>query len=126
MGTDFPWPFDCFTGTDWGHSYLESENLDFSYNGKNAVVTGLSIGLLAAAAASAARNIGDLVEFGAESVRIAFRLGSHVYGFSELLSPREESGSRESWAYVVMGLSYEQVQEEVDRFNADTVSFILT
>ena len=64
----------------------------------------------------------DLAHSGAESVRVAFRLGFYVDEISRKLEPREADGNLESWAYVVAEKSQEQVQRELDRYNAETVS----
>ncbi len=63
----------------------------------------------------------DLAHTGAESVRIAFRLGVYVDEISRKLEPREADANLESWAYVVAEMSAADVQKEIDRYNADTV-----
>lgn len=60
---------------------------------------------------------------GPESVRIAFRLGVHVDSVSQSLESREPDGSmNDSWAYVVTGVPVQEIQKELDQFNAETVS----
>jgi len=77
--------------------------------------------LLAAAAVSVSTSLSELAVTGAESVRVAFRLGVHVDGVSQLLESREADGNLNSWAYVVTGISAEDVQREIDQYNAETV-----
>jgi len=81
----------------------------------------LSIGLLAAAAVSVSSTLSELALTGAESVRVAFRLGVHVDGVSQSLEAHEADGNLDSWAYVVTGVSKEEVQKEIDQYNAETV-----
>jgi asperthecin polyketide synthase len=57
-----------------------------------------------------------------ESVRVAFRLGIHVDGVSERLESRDQDGTYGSWAYVLTGLSVAKVQEELDRYNTESVN----
>ena len=64
----------------------------------------------------------ELANIGRESVKIAFRLGAHVDGFSRSLEYRGVESNQESWAYVVTGLSAADIQKEIDQFNADSVS----
>jgi asperthecin polyketide synthase len=78
--------------------------------------------LLAGAAVAVSTSLADLAFAGAESVRVAFRLGIHVDRVSQSLEPRQPDGSNlDSWAYVVTGLPAENVQREIDQFNAETV-----
>lgn len=82
----------------------------------------MSIGLFAAAAAATASSLFELAHTGAESVRVAFRFGVHVGQMSQMLEPQMPDGPRKSWAYVVMGLTAEKVQDALDIYNAETVS----
>jgi hypothetical protein len=59
---------------------------------------------------------------GVESVRVAFRLGIHVDGVSGRLESRDQDGTYGSWAYVLTGLSVAKVQEELDRYNTESVN----
>lgn len=54
-------------------------------------------------------------------MRVAFRLGIHVDGVSQSLESREADGNLHSWAYVVKAVSTEDVQREIDQYNAETV-----
>ena len=64
----------------------------------------------------------DLACFGVEAARIAFRMGIHVHRVSSPLEAAEPDGSPKSWAYVVTGVTVDVVQQELDRFNKETVS----
>ncbi|KAK0648453.1 beta-ketoacyl synthase domain-containing protein [Cercophora newfieldiana] len=83
-------------------------------------LSGLSIGLFAAAAVSVSESLAEVATNGVESVRVAFRLGIHVDGVSGRLESRDQDGTYGSWAYVVTGLSAEKVQEELDRYNTES------
>lgn len=56
-----------------------------------------------------------------EGARIAFRMGIHVDHVSQGLEPRDADGPPKSWAYVVANVGAETVQQELDRFNRDSV-----
>lgn len=84
-------------------------------------LSGLSIGLLSAATVAVSTSLSDLANVGIEAVRVAFRMGIHVDQVSQLLEAREPDSSPESWAYVVTGVTADIVQEELDRFNKETV-----
>lgn len=88
----------------------------------NTYLTGLGIGLLATAAVSVSPTLEDLPFAGAEAVRIAFRLGVLVQEMSQNLEPRDESGSPDPWASVVVGVKTEEVQAELDAIHAREVS----
>ncbi|KAI4195861.1 MAG: hypothetical protein LQ350_006936 [Teloschistes chrysophthalmus] len=76
-------------------------------------------GPLAGAAVSVSTSLADLAYTGAESVRIAFRLGVYVDEISRKLESRGLGASLDSWAYLVAGKSQEEVQHELDRFNTE-------
>jgi hypothetical protein len=78
--------------------------------------------LFAAAAVSVSTSISDVAINGVESVRVAFRLGIHVNDVSERLEARDQDGNYDSWAYVLTGLSVAKVQEELDKYNIESVS----
>ncbi len=103
------------------HSHYEGQNLEYDLPTGSTTLAGLSIGLLSGAAVALATSLADLAHTGAESVRIAFRLGVYVDEISRKLEPREADANLESWAYVVAEMSAEEVQKEIDRYNADTV-----
>ena len=79
---------------------------------------------MAAASVSLATSVADLAYTGGECVRISFRLGCYVDNISRSLEPRDADGTLESWAYVVTGLDLETVQQEVNKYNGDTVKAI--
>lgn len=84
-----------------------------------ACLVGISVGLFAAAATAVSETLSDLISYGAESVRTAFAFCIHVQRISQLLESTldEESPAAVSWATVVMGLSADAVQAELDLFN---------
>lgn len=79
------------------------------------------MGLLAGAAVSLAPTLKDLPDTAAESVRVAFRLGRYVDEISRKIESLDPENPL-SWAYVVTQLSAEEIQLELDKYNADTVS----
>ncbi|GKT49751.1 non-reducing polyketide synthase nscA [Colletotrichum spaethianum] len=98
----------------------EAENLHLDLPSARTTLSGLSIGLFAAAAISVSESLAEVAINGVESVRVAFRLGIHVDGVSGKLEPRDHDGTYGSWAYVLTGLSVEMVQEELDRYNRES------
>ena len=76
---------------------------------------------MAGAAVSLSTSLADLAHTGAESIRTAFRLGVYVDEISRKLESREVGANLDSWAYVVAEKSQEEVQQELDRFNTETV-----
>lgn len=80
------------------------------------------MGLLSAAAVAVSTSISDLAQYGVESVRIAFRMGIHVGRVSQSLEARETDSKAKPWAYVVTGVSAEIIQQELDRFNKESVN----
>ena len=107
-------------------SHYEGQNLDYDIPNRNTTLVGLSIGLFAAAAVSVSTSLSELAYTGAESVRIAFRFCIHVDQVSQLLEPRGADGDLRSWAYVVTGVCVEDVQRELDQYNAETVRAVST
>ena len=81
---------------------------------------------MTAAAISVSSSLSDLSRAGVESARVAFRIAVHVERVSRLIEPRAEDEQPASWAYVVTGLTEEEVQKEVDEFNATSVSSMRT
>ncbi|KAG6254329.1 Type I Iterative PKS [Claviceps purpurea] len=77
-------------------------------------LTGLGIGLLSSTAVSLAPTPAHLPLAGADVVRLAFRLGIHVLGVSELLEARDVSGKPASWAYLVQIADSDAAQAELD------------
>ncbi|KAK1965638.1 beta-ketoacyl synthase domain-containing protein [Colletotrichum sublineola] len=107
-----------------GHHEISSTPYEF---GPRSVSTlaGLGIGLLSAAAVSAAPHLATLASTGAQAVRVAFRLGIHVYDTSEQLEP-QQTDAGDPWAFVVPGLSAEDVQTELDGYNVKTAAPVLS
>ena len=103
------------------HSHHEADNLPLDLPSTRTTLSGLSIGLFAAAAISVSDSLADVASNGVESVRVAFRLGIHVDGVSGRLESRDEDGTYGSWAYVLTGLTIAKVQEELDRYNTESV-----
>jgi hypothetical protein len=114
----------------WGnltcrHRYFEDEinNECYDVRESSTVLAGLGTGLLATAAVSLSPTLADLTVSGAEVARIAFRLGVLVDRVSEHLQPRpiHDSGPVDSWAFVMPGVTAEQVQKELDTMNETQV-----
>ncbi|PHH68654.1 hypothetical protein CDD82_373 [Ophiocordyceps australis] len=80
-------------------------------------LAGISVGLFSAAAAATSCSLNDLVTYGAEGVRVSFAFCVHVGRVSQLLEDTDQAVSRSSWAHVVIGVSAQDVQAELDRFN---------
>lgn len=99
----------------------EAANQEYDLHIHGTILTGLSIGLLSAATVAASTSIADLANVGTEAVRVGFRMGIHVDQVSRSLEAREPDSSPESWAYVVTGVTSEVIQQELDRFNKETV-----
>ncbi|KLU88058.1 hypothetical protein MAPG_07045, partial [Magnaporthiopsis poae ATCC 64411] len=99
------------------HESCETE-CELHKNNENALLAGLSIGLLSATAVAASKSLADLTTLGPWCARIAFRLGVHVFRISQRLEPTADE--TKSWAYVLTGRSVEEVQAELERFNTAT------
>lgn len=102
----------------------EAVRQDYDLHINGTILSGLSIGLLSAATVAASTSISDLANVGIEAVRVGFRMGIHVNEVSRSLESREPDSSPESWAYVVTGVTEDVVQQELNRFNKETVSCI--
>ena len=102
--------------------HYEASNQVYDFTDTATTLSGLSLGLLSAAAVSVSSSIPDLIKYGVEGARIAFRMGIHVDHVSQGLEPRDADGPPKSWAYVVANVGAETVQQELDRFNKETVS----
>lgn len=83
-------------------------------------IAGLGIGLLASTAIALASERAHLPHFGAQAVRLAFRLGIHVSGVSRHLEARDPSEKPDTWAYVVHGVEPSAVQAELDKLSDPT------
>ncbi|WYZ36280.1 hypothetical protein EsH8_XII_000030 [Colletotrichum jinshuiense] len=107
-----------------GHHEISSTPYEFGPRSAP-TLAGLGVGLLSAAAISAAPDLATLASTGAQAVRVAFRLGIHVYDTSEQLEP-PQAGAGDPWAFVVPGLSAEDVQTELDGYNTKTAAPVLS
>lgn len=105
-------------------SHYESQDIPYSFDG-DSTLAGLSIGLFAGAAVSLSRSLADLAKNGSEAVRVAFRLGVYVDDISRKLESSHPDGIPQSWAHVVTAMSKDKVQAEVERYNAEAVSFLI-
>ena len=77
-------------------------------------LTGLGVGLLSATAVALSSKPTDLPVFGAEAVRIAFRMGIHVFQVSQQLETRDLNEAPGTWAYVVHNVEPEKAEAELD------------
>ena len=107
------------------YRHYEATDQDYDLGDTGTTLSGLSVGLLSAAAVAISTSISDLAHYGVDSVRIAFRMGIHVDRVSQSLEAREPDSNPKTWAYVVTGVSAETVQQELDRFNKETVTILL-
>lgn len=101
--------------------HFESQDLDYNLPTRNATAVGMSIGLFAAAAVAAASSLSDLAYTGGEAVRVSFAFCAHVGRISSLLEARGVDEGLPSWAYVVTGLTADEIQKELDLYNEETV-----
>ena len=102
--------------------YHEKSTEEYIFDGSNACLTGMGIGLLAASAIAISQSMSDIPLAGAEAVRTAFRLGVLVDEVSQNLEPREEGNSPDTWAIVVTGVTEASVQKELDSIQSKIVS----
>ncbi|KAI1762104.1 putative polyketide synthase [Hypoxylon sp. FL1150] len=98
--------------------YFEDKPSEFNLDPTTTCLTGIGVGILAAVAVSLAPTLADIPLTGAEVVRVAFRMGIHVDEVSQNLEPCPLSGSPDPWAYVVSEVSPDDVQEELNAFQA--------
>ena len=105
------------------NSHYENNPDTYSLDLASSYLAGLGIGLLATAAVSLSPNLVDLPIAGAEVVRTAFRLGVVVDQVSQNLQPREltDSGTPDTWAYVIPDVTPERVQKELDVIHTNEV-----
>ncbi|CAG8058756.1 unnamed protein product [Penicillium salamii] len=82
---------------------------------------GVGVGLLAAAAVSAASSLSDLVELTLRAIRVAFRLGLYVNQVSSQFEPEGNALARDSWSFAISDMTVEEIQHEIDRYNAETL-----
>lgn len=100
--------------------HYEAEERAWDLSQHHTTLTGLSIGLLAAAGVALSTNLAEVVQNGAECVRVSFRLGVYVHAISRKLESPQPDGSLLSWAHVVTGETQSDIQEELTRYNADS------
>lgn len=105
--------------------YYEDSNESYDFHSVDACIAGLGSGLLTTAAVSLAPTLGDIPVVGAEVIRVAFRLVVLVDQVSQNLQPKPVEGTGDSWAYIVLGVGAEEVQEELDAFHAVEVCYQL-
>ena len=103
-------------------SHHEVDSVAYPFAKPGTTLAALGCGLLAAAAVAVSPTLADLATAAADVVRIAFRLGVHVYEVSSLLEAPAAAGDAESWAYVIPGVTAETVQAEIDTYNRESVS----
>ena len=108
--------------------YYEDAPDAFDFDVVRTSLAGLGIGLLATAAVSLAPTVADLPLTGAQVVRQAFRLGILVDEISQNLEPRDptETGTPDTWAYVLPEVAVDEVQHELDLIHAKEVSLTKT
>jgi len=87
----------------------------------NSLLTGLDMGLLAAAAVVSSPTLADIPAVGAEAIRIALRTGIIMQERARQLEPQTTGAALESWAVVVRGTSEEAMQIEVQALNNSMV-----
>ncbi|KAJ5573557.1 Type I Iterative PKS [Penicillium hispanicum] len=104
----------------------EATNQRYDLSETGTTLTGVSIGILAAAAVAVSTSVADLAYFGVEAARVAFRMGIHVHHVSEPLEAADPDSGPKSWAYVITGVTLDVVQQELDRFNKETMNPELT
>lgn len=74
--------------------------------------------MLGAAAVSCSSNAADLPLYGADAVRLAFRMGIHVQAVSHEIEARDLAATPDTWAYVVNGVNPGEAQTELDSMSA--------
>jgi len=107
--------------------YYENFPDAFNTDLVSTALAGLGIGLLATAAVSLAPSVADIPLAGAQVVRQAFRLGVLVDEISQNLQPRDltDTGTPDTWAYVLPDVAADDVQQELDAIHAKEVSLSL-
>ncbi|BCS04847.1 non-reducing polyketide synthase nscA [Aspergillus luchuensis] len=100
--------------------HYEAEERVWDLSADRTTLAGLSIGLLAAAGVALSTHLAEVVQNGAECVRVSFRLGVYVHDISRKLEAPQADGSLLSWAHVVTGETASDLQEELSRYNTET------
>lgn len=104
-------------------SYHEIANVPYEFAKTGTTIAAIGCGLLGATAVAVSPTLEYLATTATpQVVRVAFRLGIHVYEVSSLLEAPVVKGDAESWAYVVPGVQADTVQAEIDAYNKMTVS----
>ncbi|KAL4983906.1 ketoacyl-synt-domain-containing protein [Aspergillus falconensis] len=99
-----------------GHHEANGCELDLSKH--MVTIAGLSVGLFSGAALALSKTLADVVKNGAECLRVSFRLGVYVAGFSSKLEATQPDGIlNQSWAHVVTGMTEESIRGELARVN---------
>ena len=80
----------------------------------NTHLTALGVGLLSATAVSLSDEIADLPFYGAEAIRIAFRMGVHIQHVSQQLQARDLTDAPDTWAYVLHNVDPGHAQQELE------------
>lgn len=109
----------CITQVTNRDRHYENNPERYGVDASSSYLAGLGIGLLATAAVAISPSLTDLPIAGAEIVRTAFRLGVLVDQVSQNLQPRDpnESGTPDTWAYVLPDVTPDNVQKELDAFH---------
>ena len=102
--------------------FYESNGIAYRPAPSSTTLLGVGVGLLAAAAVSAASSLPDLVELTLRAIRVAFRLGLYVNQVSSQFEPEGNALARDSWSFAISDMTVEEIQHEIDRYNAETVS----
>lgn len=78
---------------------------------------------MATAAVSLTHHVADIPLVGAQVIRQAFRLGVMVDDISTNLQPRDltDTGTPDSWAYVLPDVINAEVQQELDTIHTKEV-----
>ncbi|CAG8377311.1 unnamed protein product [Penicillium salamii] len=101
--------------------FHESNGLPYRPSATSMTLLGVGVGLLAAAAVSAAPSLPDLVELTLRAIRVAFRLGLYVNQVSSQFEPEGNALARDSWSFAVSDMTVEEIQHEIDRYNTETL-----
>ena len=86
----------------------------------NTHLTALGVGLLSATAVSLSDEIADLPFYGAEAIRVAFRMGVHVHYVSQQLEACDLTDAPDTWAYVLHNLDAGHAQQELEALHKAT------
>lgn len=86
----------------------------------NSHLIGSCTGLLAAAAVSCCRTVGELLPVAVEAVLVAFRCGLCAFEAAERLEPRGEAPA--SWSALIPQVRDNDVRNAIDKFTHDKVT----